>query len=139
MMARGKAINVKIATSKVIKALENKLKQLKLDKENEAINETKFKKALDKYNKDVIKIAAANVSKWEDIRIVTRHDGKVNVDINLPSSVVLPAQPERDFVFINHYQYRDTVEEIENAIRILKMTDEEVVNTSTYNSIAQYL
>ncbi len=138
-MARGKAINVKIATSKVIKALENKLKQLKLDKENEAINETKFKKALDKYNKEVIKIAAANVSKWEDIRIVTRHDGKVNVDINLPSSVVLPAQPERDFVFINYYQYRDTVEEIENAIRILKMTDEEVVSTSTYNSIAQYL
>jgi hypothetical protein len=138
-MARGKAINVKIATSKVIKALENKLKQLKLDKENEAINETKFKKALDKYNKDVIKIAAANVSKWEDIRIITRHDGKVNVDINLPSSVVLPAQPERDFVFTNYYQYRDTVEEIENAIRILKMTDEEVVSTSTYNSVARYL
>jgi hypothetical protein len=31
------------------------------------------------------------------------------------------------------------VEEIENAIRILKMTDEEVVSTSTYNAIARYL
>jgi len=31
------------------------------------------------------------------------------------------------------------VEEIENALRILKMTDEEVVSTSTYNSIAKYL
>jgi hypothetical protein len=30
-------------------------------------------------------------------------------------------------------------EEIENAIRILKMTDEEVVSTSTYNAIARYL
>jgi hypothetical protein len=139
MMARGKAINVKIATSKVIKALENKLKQLKLDKENEAINEAKFKKALDKYNKDVIKIATANISKWEDVRIVTRHDGKVNVDINLPSSVVLPAQPERGFEVINHWHRKEMVEEIENAIRILKMTDEEYVNTSTYNSVARYL
>ena len=138
-MARGKAINVKIATSKVIKALENKLKQLKLDKENEAINEAKFKKALDKYNKDVIKIATANISKWEDVRIVTRHDGKVNVDINLPSSVVLPAQPERGFEVINHWHRKEMVEEIENAIRILKMTDEEYVNTSTYNSVARYL
>jgi hypothetical protein len=30
-------------------------------------------------------------------------------------------------------------QELENAIRILKMTDEEVVNTSTYNAIARYL
>ena len=138
-MTRSKAINVKIATSKVIKALENKLKQLKLDKENEAINDAKFNKALDKYNKDVIKIAAANINKWEDIRIITRHDGKVNVDINLPSSVVLPAQPERNFEVISHWHYKEMVEEIENAIRILKMTDEEVVSTSTYNSIAKYL
>jgi hypothetical protein len=35
--------------------------------------------------------------------------------------------------------YKDTVDEIENAIRILKLTDEEVVSTSTYNSIARYL
>ncbi len=37
------------------------------------------------------------------------------------------------------HNYRDTKEEIENAIRILKMTDEETVSTSTYNSIARYL
>jgi len=30
-------------------------------------------------------------------------------------------------------------EEISNAIRILQLTDEEVVSTSTYNSIARYL
>ena len=138
-MARGKAINVKIATSKVIKALDNRLRQVKLDKDNEAVNEAKFKKLLDKYNKEVIKIAASNTSKWEDIRIVTRHDGKVNIDINLPADIVLPTQPERDFEVMNHYYFKEMVEEIENAIRILHMTDEEYVNTSTYNSVARYL
>ena len=92
-MARGKSINVKIATSKVIKALDNKLRQVKLDKDNEAVNEAKFNKLVDKYNKEVIKIAAANTSKWEDVRVFTRSDGRVNVDIVLPSSIVLPAQP----------------------------------------------
>jgi hypothetical protein len=139
MMARGKSINVKIATSKVIKALDNKLRQVKLDKDNEAVNEAKFNKLVDKYNKEVIKIAAANTGKWEDVRVFTRHDGKVSVDIILPSSVVLPTQPERDFEVINHWHYKEMVEEIENAIRILKMTDEEYVNTSTYNSVARYL
>jgi hypothetical protein len=40
---------------------------------------------------------------------------------------------------MNEYEYRSQKEEIENAIRILKMTDEEVVNTSTYNAVARYL
>ena len=34
---------------------------------------------------------------------------------------------------------KEMVDEIENAIRILKMTDEETVSTSTYNAIARYL
>jgi hypothetical protein len=40
---------------------------------------------------------------------------------------------------MNEYEYRNQKEEIANAIRILKMTDEEVVNTSTYNAVARYL
>jgi hypothetical protein len=40
---------------------------------------------------------------------------------------------------MNEWQYKEQKEEIENAIRILKMTDEETVNTSTYNAVARYL
>ena len=35
--------------------------------------------------------------------------------------------------------YLEQKEEIQNAIRILQMTDEETVNTSTYNAVARYL
>ena len=51
----------------------------------------------------------------------------------------LPKEPERDYTIIHSSEYNDTVAEIENAVRILKMTDEEVVSTSTYNAIARYL
>jgi hypothetical protein len=40
---------------------------------------------------------------------------------------------------MGRHTYLEQKQEIENAIRILKMTDEEVVNTSTYNAIARYL
>ena len=50
-----------------------------------------------------------------------------------------PAEPEKDFEVIHQHTYRESKKELENAIRILKMTDEETVNTSTYNAVAQYL
>jgi hypothetical protein len=48
-------------------------------------------------------------------------------------------EPTRDFEQIHQHSYREMKEEMENAIRILKMTDEETVSTSTYNAIARYL
>jgi hypothetical protein len=140
MARNGKSINVKIATSKVIKALENKLAQLQKDKANQKVNEEKFQKATEKWNKEVAKLALEHISKAKDLSANIRYNGEVNVDFNLPKGIVeLPEQPEKDFDTYHEWQYKEMVDEIENAIRILKMTDEETVSTSTYNSIARYL
>ena len=140
-MARSqKAISVKIATTKVIKALENKLAQIQKDKANQKVNEEKFSKAQEKWAKEVAKLALAQIAKAENLRANVRYNGQVNVDFDLPKGAIdLPKEPEKDFETYNDWQYREMFEEIENAIRILKMTDEEVVNTSTYNAIARYL
>ena len=139
-MARGKAISVKIATTKVIKALETKLAQIKQDKANQKVNEEKFSKAQEKYNKEVAKLALAQISKATDLSAHTRYNGEINVSFSLPKGTLdLPTEPEKDFDTFHEWQYKEMVEEIENAIRILKMTDEEVVNTTTYNAIARYL
>jgi hypothetical protein len=139
-MSRGKAINVKIATTKVIKALETKLAQLQKDKANQKVNEEKFSKAQDKYNKEIAKLALAQISKATDLSAHTRYNGDINVSFALPKGILeLPAEPVKDFDTYHDWQYKEMVEEIENAIRILKMTDEEVVSTSTYNAIARYL
>ena len=140
MARNGKAINVKIATTKVIKALETKLAQLQKDKANQKVNEEKFDKAQKAYNKEIAKIALANISKAEDLSAHTRYNGEIAVSFNLPkNSLDLPDEPQKDFESFHDWQYKEMVEEIENAIRILKMTDEEVVSTSTYNAIARYL
>lgn len=140
MARNGKSINVKIATTKVIKALETKAEQLKKDKANQKTNEEKFQKAQEKYNKEVAKIALANISKAQDLSAHTRYNGQIQVSFSVPKgSLDLPSEPERDFESLNDWQYKEMIEEIENAIRILKMTDEETVSTSTYNTIARYL
>ena len=140
-MARGsKSINVKIATAKVIKALEAKLVQIKKDKANQKVNEEKFSKAQEKYSKEVAKLALAQISKAQDLSAHSRYNGDINVSFTLPKgSLELPAEPEKDFDTYHEWQYKEMVDEIENAIRILKMTDEELVSTSTYNAIARYL
>jgi hypothetical protein len=140
-MARSqKAISVKIATTKVIKALETKLAQIQKDKANQATNEEKYQKAHEKWRKDVAKVALTAINKAEDLSASTRYNGEIYVNFNLPKGAIdLPKEPEKDFDTYHEWQYKEMVDEIENAIRILKMTDEEVVSTSTYNAIARYL
>ena len=140
-MARNqKAISVKIATTKVIKALETKLAQLVKDKESQATNEAKHEKAVKAWNKEVAKLAISAISKAEDLEANKRYNDEIRVSFTLPKNAIeLPDEPEKDFQTYHDWQYKEMVDEIENAIRILKMTDEEVVSTSTYNAIARYL
>jgi hypothetical protein len=140
-MARSKPISVKIATTKVIKALETKLAQLQADYTKQDENEAKFNKARDKWQKDIGTWAMTKFSKAENIRTNYRQWNKtLNVDFDLITDEKdFPKEPERDFEQIHQHTYREMKEEMENAIRILKMTDEETVSTSTYNAIARYL
>jgi hypothetical protein len=142
-MARGngRTINVKIPTAKVIKALETKLVEIKTNYAKQDELENKYKKAHEKWQKDIGKWAINNFSKAENIRTNYRTwNSTLNVDFDIVTSETdFPQEPDREYEVIPTHQYRDNVEEIENAIRILKLTDEEVVSTSTYNSIARYL
>ena len=139
-MARGKAISVKIATSKVIKALETKLAQIQKDYANQEANQEKHTKAVEKWQKEVAKIAIGAMKSAEDLSANKRYNGEICVSFNLPAgSITLPDEPRQDFEVIHQWQYREMTDEIENAIRILKMTDEEVVSTSTYTAVARYL
>jgi len=85
--------------------------------------------------------ALANISKAENFRTNYRSwNNSLNIDFDLTvSDKDLPKEPEKDFETFSVYNYREQKEEISNAIRILKMTDEEVVSTSTYQAVSRYL
>jgi hypothetical protein len=141
MARNGKAINVKIATTKVIKALETKLAEIEKNYANQEANEAKYEKARKAWQKEVAKYAISQIAKAENFRTNYRSWNKtLNVDFDLTCDEKdFPAEPQREYEQIHQHIYREMKDELENAIRILKMTDEEVVSTSTYNAIARYL
>jgi len=140
-MARGKAISVKIPTQRVIDALTQTLAKLELDYTSQEANEAKYNKAVEAWRKEIGKWAIANFSKAENLRTNYRSwNNTLNVDFDIITKEgTFPAEPEKDFEQIHQHTYREQKEEISNAIRMLKMTDEETVSTSTYQAVARYL
>ena len=140
-MARQKAISVKIPTQRVIEALQKSLDKLELDYTSQEANEAKYELLRKAWQKEVQYYALANISKAENFRTNYRSwNNSLNIDFDLTvSDKDLPKEPEKDFETFSVYNYREQKEEISNAIRILKMTDEETVSTSTYQAVARYL
>ena len=138
----GKTMVVKIATNKVITALENALAKLEADYALSQANEEKFQKAKEKWQMNLATLALKQIAKAERLSVNQRYDGTLNVDFYLPAGVITmveePSQKDYPTLLYRH-NYDSQKEEIENALRILKMTDDEVVPASTLGSISRYL
>jgi hypothetical protein len=136
-----RAITVKVATPKVIKALETKLETIKKEYASQEANEAKYEKARKAWQKEISDYAVANIKKAENFRTSYRSwNNTLNIDYDLTvSEKDLPKEPQRDFTIMHQHTYNDMVEDITNALTILKMTDEETVNASTMKQIARYL
>ena len=136
-----RAITVKVATPKVIKALEATLAKLEKDYTSQEANEAKYQKQVAKWKKEIGDWAIANFSKSQNLRTSYRHyNNTLNVDFDIiVKENEFPAEPQKDFEVIHQHTYREMKEDINNALTILKMTDEETVNASTMKQIAKYL
>ena len=136
-----RAITVKVATPKVIKALETRLATLEKDYATQGANEAKYNKSIEAWRKEIGKWAIANFSKAENLRTNYRSwNNTLNVDFDIITKEgTFPTEPEKDFEVIHQHNYREIKEDITNALTILKMTDEETVNASTMKQIAKYL
>ena len=147
-MANPKGITVKVATSKVIKALEVKSTELTktqsaYDKEHAELKAIQLahKKAEEKYQKDLIKAVLPHISRFEKGGVHYRqYSNEINVDVYFSADgITLPVAPTQARFEWTTKDFRQELDELNNTIRILKMTDEETVSASTFNKISQYL
>ena len=138
-MAR--AISVKVATPKVIAALETKLASLEANLAISTANEEAFQIAYKQYQTDLQNYAIANIAQATNFRTSYRHyNSVVNIDYDVPTNLAnFPTEPKRDFEVVYEHTVISAKEEITNALNILRMTDEEYVSASTMKSIASYL
>ena len=126
-------MKVKVPVASVIAALEKRL-----EKNNEAIeqnkqNEAKHKAELAIWTNQVANSTALLI---EAVRVRNYGNKEVEITYKVAEGVELPEQPSQKFErTLSHWE----VEEVDNAIRILQMTDDEFVNASTMKSIGKYL
>jgi hypothetical protein len=150
----GKAINVKVARTKVIKALEVKVEEMKNQQMNYELAYAKHEADYADWKNKVAQIAYTHLDSVTDkqktisVRNAWHNDDKLRVDVEveidktlLPTEPEAPKQPFQSGGYGRNYigSFEDRVAEIMNAIRVLSMSDEEVVSTSTYQSVSRYL
>jgi len=148
----GKSINVKVSRVKIIDALQTKLDNLiKLDEE--------YQQGIKQHDEDIktweAKIAELALNSTKAVLKSTRvnhnyydeysQNREVEITFSLPKSDIpeRPERPENPIEYVSDGRYslgsKEQIRSIENAIRILKLSDEEIVNTSTYNSVSRFL
>lgn len=140
MARRGQTVNVKVPRKKIIAALEKALVKLETNYKTQETNEALYKLQLARWEKTMFKAAISKVAKAQDIKINSRYNGVINIDFDLPAGTIkLSEEPKRKFDLMLDWQYKESKEEIENAIRVLNMCEDEVISTATYGSITKYL
>jgi len=141
MARQGKGIKVNLPRLKVIEALEKSLTKLETDYVDGKEQDADYEKQKLEWQKTVAELTLPFIDKAEFYNVNIRYNGTINVDFTLPAgTLVLPEQPTYEGKpQIAQWQYEQQAEEIQSAIRLLRMCEDETVNTATYASISQYL
>jgi len=145
-MAR--SVSVKLPTSVVVEMIENKLAEI-------AKAEADYPKLLSAYKKDIVAFTGdlldlANKNKknvvdygdyeFEGGNIAINSDWRGSVSIALGKDLVakLGTKPEKP-TDPSTWQNKDKKEKLEKTLQLLKLTTQETITSSTYNSVLELL
>jgi hypothetical protein len=133
IMAR--SVSVKIPTEKVIEMVENKIASIKEENATYPQRLEAYKKEMNSLLGKLIKIAKDN----SDSENVYLNNGyrcfSINISQTLASGIEFPTQPTDP----NGYGQHTQLKELEKTLKLLKLTDQPSVTSSTYNSVLDLL
>jgi hypothetical protein len=137
----GKSLQVKVKTTTLIASLEKALTERgkRWGESEKAL--LKYEKDKTAYNEAVIKLVKSGKVTITEATVWNRYSNEKAVQLNITGIIPrasLPADPESPDSY-REYEYKTDKETIENALRVLKMTEQEYVNASTIASVSQYL
>lgn len=136
-----KTISVKVSTAKVVKALETALAERKKGIADYEKAKKEYDKALAEFRDTLADLFRSGKGKCVSTNKVHNYrynedSNKYELTVEFPASVKAPKEPECPYT---QWQVNAEIDELENAIAILKMTDEEFVSTNTYKGVARYI
>jgi hypothetical protein len=150
-MAR--AISVKIPTGKVIEMIESKIAQINEDIATYPARKAQYVADRQAYTEKVVAIVADLLTKRGAELLATEdHDSKVSVSQNYRNAVELtigkdllaglekpeePQDPEPKGYYGRTYGSKKA--ELEKTLTLLKMSEQETITSSAYNSVLELL
>jgi hypothetical protein len=150
-MAR--AVSVKIPTAKVIEMIEQKIAEITNDVETYPARKAQYQADYKAYTEQVVarlgQLIAQNGSALlaeentdKGIRVSTNYRNAVEITIGKElldlEKPVEPTDPEPKGYY-NRNSYDTKRNELEKTLRLLKMTEQETITSSTYNSVLELL
>ena len=149
-MAR--AISVKIPTTKVIEMIEQKIATINEDIATYPARKAQYKADLEAYTQAVVASLTellnqrggellSNEDSNENIRVSTNYNNSIEITIGKDLlDLVKPQQPE-DPEPKGYYGrvYGSKKAELEKTLKLLRMTEQETITSSAYNSVLELL
>lgn len=151
-MAR--AVSVKIPTAKVIEMIEDKIASIANDVATYPARKAEYQVAYKAYTEAVIarlgELIAKNGSALlaeedsdKNVRVGTNYRNAIEISIgkSLTEDLVKPVEPTdpEPKGYYNRNNYSTKREELEKTLRLLRMTEQETITSSTYNSVLELL
>lgn len=145
-----KTLSVKVKTTTLVEALRQALKERTERFANRKKLAAEYEKAHEKWKAEVIKQVNASIksgkARFSDLVVgepyrwsSSEHKDKFRVQLEyiVPKSL-LAEEPKAPDLY-NEWEFNRDKEALENAIRVLELSDSDVVSTSTYHSVVKYL
>ena len=145
-MAR--SVSVKIPTSVVIEMLETKLAEITKAEKDYPTLLNAFYKDIKVYGKAVAELIGKNANKFvpydefnlesDNFSVISDYRNSTQVQLGRGLSAKVgdkPKKPEE----VGGWQMTQKKEQLEKTLKLLKLTDQESVNASTYNSVLDLL
>ena len=146
-MAR--ALSVKVPTADIIALLENKIAEIKSAIADYPRAKVQYKEDVKSYKKTLLALAIEKLTNdpellfdEEALTVDTDYRGRVSLTLDktlfeLPTEPVCPEDPSQKTWIRN--VHTNKLEQLEKSLAVLKMTRQEEVSASTYNSVLDLL
>ena len=135
-----KPITIKVSTAKLLEALTKALNERKADLAKNEKEWKEYEQAVKDFQDslaDLFRSGKGKVTRVAPAHTWREEKGhKYELTVEFPSSVKAPKEPESSKT---DWGKKAEVEELENAIAILSLSDEEYASTSTYKGVARFI
>ena len=132
-----KSVNVRVPKAKLLKALKDALAVKVKEKADYDKTEKAREQQLEDIKKSIVTLVKSGKLTVKEVTFPYsyRSEPTKTVEVTFNHKFTLP---ERDTDFHEHTN-KHSQEELSNAIRVLELSDEEYVRTSSYGAVARYL